>query len=229
MKKRKGVFVVLDGPDGSGKTTQVALLADRLKRMGKKVAIVDFPQYDKSFFGAMVGQYLKGEYGDVFKISPYLSSLLYALDRWSAAEQIRKLLKAGTIVLANRFTSSNIIHQAAKFTTEKERTEYNAWISQVEFKELHVPKPNRVVFLDVPPNISWGLIERRNRKNHPQGSKRDKHESSRSHLRKAYESARKYASRHPDWMVVSCARGKRLFSPEEIHERVYTSLRRVLG
>jgi dTMP kinase len=227
-QKRKGHFFVLDGPDGSGKTTQTELLARALRKQKKQVLIVDFPQYDSSFFGAMVGVYLKGGFGDVFKISPYLSSLLYALDRWSARVKIQKALNKGKIVLANRYTSSNIIHQGAKFKTKRDRDDFFQWLDIAEFTALDIPRPTRVLFLDVPTKISWNLIEHRNRITHPQGSKRDKHEASRSHLLKAYHTAKTYAQNNPGWSIVSCVKGSVLSSPLEVHSRVLRIIQRYL-
>lgn len=227
-KKRKGVFFVLDGPDGSGKTTQTESLASRLRKEKKRVLVVDFPQYHSSFFGAMVAAYLRGEFGDVFKISPYLSSLLYALDRWSAREKINKALASGVVVLANRYTSSNIIHQGAKFKTKQEREDYFSWLDIAEFSALGVPRPTKVIFLDVPPHISWRLIENRNRGTYATGSKRDKHEASKSHLKNAHTIAKQYAHQRKDWIVISCTKGKNLVSPEEVHHRVYAKIKRYL-
>ena len=224
----KGRFFVLDGPDGSGKTTQTELLAHALRKMGKKVLVVDFPQYDSSFFGVMVGAYLKGEFGDVFKISPYLSSLLYALDRWSARGKIQQALHDRKIILANRYTSSNIIHQGAKFRTKQERQDFFDWLDIAEFTALQIPRPTRVLFLDVPTRISWNLIEHRNRTTHPQGSKRDKHEASRSHLQKAYQTAKAYAHGNPGWSIVSCVQGSVLLPPQAVHSRIMKIIQRYL-
>lgn len=225
---KKGHFFVLDGPDGSGKTTQTELLARALRKKGKKVLVVDFPQYGTSFFGAMVGAYLKGEFGDVFKISPYLSSLLYALDRWSARAKMHDALVKGMIILANRYTSSNIIHQGAKFKTKREREDFFAWLDIAEFTALEIPRPTKVLFLDVPTRISWNLIEHRNRATHPQGSKRDKHEQSKSHLQKAYKTAKAYAQKNSHWSIVSCAQGDRLLTPEAVHARVLKIVQKYL-
>lgn len=227
-RKPRGHFFVLDGPDGSGKTTQTELLARALRKKKKKVLVVDFPQYDSSFFGAMVGAYLRGEFGDVFKISPYLSSLLYALDRWSARVKIQKALNDGKIVLANRYTSSNIIHQGAKFKTKRERDDFFAWLDIAEFTALQIPRPDKVIFLDVPPEVSWKLIENRKRGTYATGSKRDKHEASKAHLRKAYYVARGYASLRRDWVVVSCSVKGKLLTPEQVHDALYTKIKKFL-
>lgn len=227
-KSKKGRFFVLDGPDGSGKTTQTELLARRLRSIGKKVTVVDFPQYDKTFFGVMVGAYLKGEFGDVFQISPYLSSLLYALDRWNAKSKMEKALTRGDVILANRFTSSNIIHQGAKMKSKRDREEYFVWLDTLEFVELGIPRPDLVLFLDVPTKISWKLIEHRNRANHPMGGKRDKHEASRPHLEAAYKVARNFAHKKENWSIIACTKGKKLLTPQEVHEKVYAKVRSLL-
>lgn len=227
-KKKKGRFFVLDGPDGSGKTTQTELLARRLRSIGKKVTVVDFPQYDKTFFGVMVGAYLKGEFGDVFQISPYLSSLLYALDRWNAKSKMEKALSRGDVILANRFTSSNIIHQGAKMKSKRDREEYFVWLDTLEFVELGIPRPDQILFLDVPTKISWKLIAHRNRANHPMGGKRDKHEASRSHLEAAYKVARNFAHETENWSIIACTKGKTLLTPKEVHEKVYAKVRSLL-
>lgn len=228
MKKSKGKFFVLDGPDGSGKTTQTELLAKRLRKQGKKVLVVDFPQYHTSLFGRMVGEYLRGSYGNVFEISPYLSSLLYALDRWSARTSIVNALAKGAVVLANRFTSSNIIHQGAKIQNPILRKKYFSWVEHMEYDVLEIPRPTKVIFLDVPTRISWKLIELRNRKGYATGSKRDEHEKSKDHLSKAYHNARAYAQHHRDWVIVSCTKGERLLSPLEVHTALYRRLRGLL-
>src|SRR3989338_7021246 len=112
MKKR-GIFIALEGTDGSGKTTQFKLLVEALRSRGLKVATVDFPQYGQpsAFF---VEYYLNGRYGGASKVGPYRASLFYALDRFQAAASIKKLLSQGKIVLANRFTLSNAGHQGGK-------------------------------------------------------------------------------------------------------------------
>lgn len=228
MTKNKGTFFVLDGPDGSGKTTQTELLAKHLRKIGKKVLLVDFPQYQTSFFGGMVGEYLKGTYGNVFQISPYLSSTLYALDRWSAREKIAKALRSGMIVLANRFTSSNIIHQGAKIAHPSDRKKYFTWVERMEYAILGIPRPTKVIFLDVPTRISWKLIESRNRKGYATGSKRDEHEKSKDHLTKAYVNARTYAQHHKDWIIIACTKGERLLSPLEVHEKLFQAIQKIL-
>jgi dTMP kinase len=111
---RSGLFLVIEGTDGSGKGTQFNLLKERLESSGYDVAAFDFPQYEQpsSFF---VKEYLNGNYGTAEQVGPYTGSLFYALDRYQAAPQIQQALAEGKVVIANRYTGSNMAHQGTKF------------------------------------------------------------------------------------------------------------------
>jgi len=116
---KKGKLIVIDGTDGSGKATQVALLVKRLKKEGKTVKIVDFPEYYKNFFGAFIGHCLSEQYYKFLNVHPKIASVLYAADRWESSEELRNWLKKGHIVIANRYVSANQIHQAGKIKSVK--------------------------------------------------------------------------------------------------------------
>ncbi|MEK7211848.1 MAG: thymidylate kinase, partial [Patescibacteria group bacterium] len=122
----KGKLLVIDGTDGSGKHTQTVLLLKKLRAAGYKTATMDFPQYYKNFFGALVGKYLAGDFGDPTKISPYLSSVIFAADRFESAGKIRRWLAEGRIVILDRYVSANQIHQGAKIHDAKKRREFLA-------------------------------------------------------------------------------------------------------
>src|SRR5947209_1104297 len=107
---KKGKFIVIEGTDGSGKTTQLNLLVERLRKEKKKIETADFPQYD-NFSGAFVAKYLRGEYGTADEVGPYRGSIFYAVDRYDKSFEIRKWLEAGKIVLSNRYVSANMGHQ----------------------------------------------------------------------------------------------------------------------
>src|SRR5438309_125915 len=114
MEQTSGIFIVLEGADGSGKATQFRLLAERLRAVGYDVAVFDFPRHDRPS-SHFVRSYLNGEYGPAKEVSPYTASLFYALDRFEAAPAIRQALSEGKVVLSNRYVGSNMAHQGAKF------------------------------------------------------------------------------------------------------------------
>ena len=146
---KNGLFLVVEGTDGSGKGTQFKLLVDKLTAEGYDVATFDFPQYEQpsSYF---VREYLNGNYGTADEVGPYTGSLFYALDRYQAAPAIREALAAGKVVIANRFTGSNMAHQGTKFNHSEERRGYFIWLDNLEFQMLNIPRPDKSIVLRVP-------------------------------------------------------------------------------
>src|SRR3989338_131797 len=138
---KQGLFIVIEGTDGSGKATQAKLLAERLEREGHAIADFDFPQYFKSS-SDFVKAYLQGRYGSLGEVSPRKASLLYALDRFEAASDIRSEINLGKIALANRYVGSNMGHQGAKLATAEERLKFFMWVNELEYGILEIPKPD---------------------------------------------------------------------------------------
>lgn len=182
---RRGLFIVIEGSDGSGKATQVKMLVDRLRSEGYNVETLDFPQYDEpsSYF---VTEYLNGKYGGTNDVGPYTASLFYALDRYAAAPRIKQALAEGNIVIANRFTGSNMAHQGTKFETPEERRGYFMWLDAIEFKMLEIPRPDLSVVLRVPADISQKLVDQKSERSYTT-KKRDIHEDDLKHLERAVE------------------------------------------
>ncbi len=148
--KRVGKLIVIDGIDGSGKATQVALLKKRLQQEGVRVKTIDFPRYYNNFFGGLIGEYLSGKYGDFIAMDPRVASVLYAADRFESSKEIKKWLDEGYVVLADRYVSANQIHQAGKIDEPKVRKEFLAWLDTMEYEVFQIPRPDLVVYLDVP-------------------------------------------------------------------------------
>ncbi|MEK6820941.1 MAG: thymidylate kinase, partial [archaeon] len=121
MSRKKGKLIVLDGIDGSGKATQVKLLAEKFKRLGIPTKVIDFPRYYDNFFGKLIGEYLSGQYGDFIQTDPRVASVLYAADRFESCEQIKDWLGKGFVVIADRYASANQIHQGGKIGQPKRR------------------------------------------------------------------------------------------------------------
>jgi dTMP kinase len=158
---KRGKLIVIDGTDGSGKTTQVAILVERLKKEGKKIKVVDFPEYYKNFFGAFIGHCLSEQYYNFLNVHPKIASVLYAADRWESGEKIKNWLKAGYIVIANRYVSANQIHQGGKIKNTKKRTAFIKWLDEMEYKVFKIPRPDITLYLSLPIHIVLKLIKER--------------------------------------------------------------------
>ena len=225
---RKGVFIVLEGTDGSGKTEQFVRLLRRLRGEGFSVFAVDFPRYGNpaAFFAE---RYLRGEYGPWHTIDPRAASVFYALDRFDAAPRIRAALRAGKVVVANRYVASNMGHQGSKLRTPAERNAFLRWISDLEFGRFRIPKPDLNIILRVPPKIAFALIAEKARRAYLGGRKRDEHEADFLHLARAaavYQAVvRLFSAEHA---VIDCAPRGRLEGKEAIAERVWHAVRTAL-
>lgn len=223
----KGLFIVFDGNDGSGKATQARLLADYFARSGREHLKLDFPGYDRNFFGALIGECLAGQHGDFVHLDPKVASSLYALDRLESAPRIREALAAGAVVLADRFASSNQIHQGGKIAGEAERIEFLAWLDRMEHEVLGIPRPDLIVYLDVPVEISLKLLaEKRAAKNQTLADGvKDTVEEDRQYLERSHATAQWLASRQKNWRIVSCMKDGALRAPEDIHEEAAALIR----
>ncbi|USN53176.1 MAG: thymidylate kinase [Candidatus Nomurabacteria bacterium] len=226
-KKQSGKLIVLDGVDGSGKATQAGLLIQRLKKQGYQTALADFPRYDESFFGAMVGQFIQGKFGPTLKVNPYLASLLYALDRWQAKDQLNKWLAQGKVVVCNRYTSSSMMHQAAKFQTALEQKEYLHWLEEMEYHILGVLKPDLTVFLSVPHTIGRKLVRAKGHRNYLGGKAVDSLEKNKRHQQTSWEMAHRLSARF-SWKVITCTKNGVMQDREHIAEQVWKTVQEVL-
>lgn len=226
--RRRGRFLVIDGTDGSGKATQIQLLADRLHTNGCKVQLEDFPQYGNNAHTQLITQMLDGVFGPIQGLNPYLASVPYAFDRATATKRIQTALQRGTIVIANRFTSANLIHQAAKLDNPVHRLRFEKWVEEFEHGVLGSPKPDAVVFLDVPPEISQRLLEKREKSVGVERRKRDRSEKDIPHQAAAYKQAVRLATRRPDWHRIFCAKDGVLLTPQAVAERVWPIVRPLL-
>ncbi len=143
-------IVVIEGLDGAGKSTQIKLLTSYLEKEGVRYNYVHFPRTDAPFFGELIARFLRGDFGGVAEVDPYLVSLLYAGDRNDAADNIRSWLKQKQLVVLDRYTYSNIAYQCAKSDEPDERKKLREWILELEFSHFGIPLPDINIFLDVP-------------------------------------------------------------------------------
>lgn len=143
-------LIVIEGLDGAGKSTQTRLLRDNLLKNGEEVENIHFPRTESPFFGELIAKFLRGEYGNVNEVDPWLVAMLYACDRNDAAAGLREWLTTGKTVLLDRYTYSNIAYQCAKVKDERDRIPLREWILKLEFEHFGIPIPDINIFLDVP-------------------------------------------------------------------------------
>lgn len=227
---KKGRFIVIDGTDGSGKATQVGLLAKRLRTDGHKVKVVDFPDYYGNFFGKFIGHCLSEQYFNFVNVHPKIASVLYAADRFESKEKIDKWLKEGYVVLANRYVSANQIHQGGKIKNTKKRQAFIEWLDEMEYKVFKIPRPNMVFYLNLPMSFVKKLIKERNKKGERAylGKKKDIVEGNMDYLNNSIKSAVWLAKTQKNYNQINCAPKDLLRTREDIHEEVYKEVKKVL-
>jgi len=213
----KGKFIVLEGADGSGKSTQVVLLKEALERKGYKVKLLDFPRYEESLFGALVKRYLHGEFGSFEKVSPYFAVLPYMIDQALMGPQINAWLSQGFFVLSDRYFTSNFGHQVAKLPEGPKRDQFRQWLFDAGYGELGIVKQNLVLVCDVPPVVSGKLMKGRT-------DKVDLADKNKKHQRESYKEFINMTEHYPDWLRVACTRGENMLSPSQIHEQILIML-----
>lgn len=223
----KGTFIVIEGSDGSGKGTQFKIVSDRLKEQGYDVATYDFPQYDQesSYF---VREYLNGNYGSADELGAYTPSLFFALDRFQAAQQIKKDLAAGKVILSNRFIGANLAHQGQKIDGEQERTKYYDWLYDLEFNILGIPKPDVNIVLIVPADIAQQLVDQKEARSYTD-KKRDIHEADLNHLKRAVAAYEKLCVQFPgEFIRIDGTEQRELLSIDAVTEKLWTEIKRAL-
>lgn len=229
--KTKGKLIVIDGTDGSGKATQVALLTDRLKKEGHKIKIVDFPDYYNNFFGKFIGHCLSEQYYNWLNVHPKIASALYAADRWESSKEMRAWLEEGYVVIANRYVSANQIHQGGKIKSAKKRNDFIKWLDQMEYEVYGIPRPDITLYLSLPINIVLQLLKDRDSskmKREYLKKKKDVHESDINHLINSRKSALKLVKEIPNFIKIECAVKNKILSREQVSDLVYSEVKKVL-
>lgn len=151
------MLIVIEGLDGSGKSTQVKRLRQYLESSGKPLTYIHFPRYDAPVYGDLIGKFLRGGFGSIDAVHPQLVALLYAEDRRTAVPQMLEAVRDGGILLLDRYVYSNIAYQCAKIEDESEREELRKWIRDTEYGDFGLPVPDLNIFLDVP----IGFVEKK--------------------------------------------------------------------
>lgn len=214
--------IALDGTDASGKSTQTELLRKRLCDEGYAVKTVSYPDYDSPSSGPLK-MYLNGELGkDPNDTDPYAASVLFAVDRFASfrAKWRNFYETKDGVILLNRYTTSNAVHQLSKIDNDAEKDKFLDWLFDFEYRLLGLPAPDCVIYLEMPTDITLELLAKRCDET---GARRDIHENDRDHLFKSHAAAL-YACRKYGWKHIVCGEDGKPFSPQAIHEKVYAAI-----
>jgi dTMP kinase len=216
-----GRLIVFEGIDGSGKTTQVGLMIDRLEREKARFRRLNFPQY-KEPSSALIRMYLGGEFGDNPEaVNPYAASTFFAVDRFASyAKDWRQDYREDVMILTDRYTTSNAIHQGSKVPPDR-RQDFFKWLYDFEFGLMELPKPDIVLYMDIPAEAA---LERIGLRQQLTGAAADIHERDAGYLRACWKCGAEAADYY-GWRRIPCYDGPRALTPEEIHEEI----RSVLG
>ena len=220
----KGKLIVFEGTDGSGKATQTALLCEYLRENGVPYRKIDFPRYGKPS-AALIEDYLDGNLGKrPGDVNAYAASLFYACDRYASYKQDwGEFYRQGGLVIADRYTTSNAVHQASKLP-DGEREEFLHWLFHLEYQLLGLPEPNLVIYLDMPTEITERMMRQRERDT---GTDADIHELDEDYLKRCRSGASQVV-KACGWQVLNCAAGEKPRSIEEIHQEVVKLVQRYL-
>ncbi len=219
-KDLNGRLIVIDGTDGTGKTTQVDLLAKTLRESGYNHELFDFPQYGQPS-AAMLEKYLAGEFGD---LNAKAASILYAVDRFDASIKLKEKIKNDQIILTNRYVTSNAGHQGGKITDHNKRINFYKWLTDLEFNTFSIPKPDLTIILHLPVELSLELIK----KGHEaKGTKPDMHDQDIEHLKNAERVYMEIAELFPNTFLIECSENGQILTPMQIHAKVWELVRRI--
>lgn len=213
-----GKLIVIEGLDGSGKATQAQKLFDKLKDQGNQVIKVSFPDYNNNS-SALVKMYLNGEFGsDPNQVNPYAASSFYAVDRFASYTKSWKnfYLDGGTVI-ADRYTTSNAIHQCAKLPKEQWQDFIN-WLFHYEYELLGIPNPYRTIYLRVDPEVSQKLMTKRYQGDE---ERKDIHESDLEYLKRSREAA-DYCAKELGWTLIECVQNGDMRSIEDISADIFS-------
>ena len=220
----KGKLIVLEGIDGSGKSAQYRRLCARMEKQKIDYNHIVFPRYDKES-SALVRMYLSGQFGShPGDVNPYAASTFYAVDRFASyREDWGKIYENGGLILSDRYTTSNAVHQASKEPPEKQKA-FLKWLYELEYDHMGLPKPDLVLYLDVPTDFTETLLRSREAAT---GTHADIHEADTAYLSASRRMGR-IAADFYGWKVISCVAEGKMRSMEDIHEEIYRYVKALL-
>jgi len=210
-------LLVVEGIDGAGKSTQIRLLREYFSRRGFSCEYLHFPRTEEPFFGELITRFLRGEFGSLNEVDPWLVAMLYAGDRKDARDLINGWLKTGNMVLLDRYTYSNIAYQCAKLADPESQEELMNWILDLEFRHFGIPLPDLNIFLDVPFSFTENkLLSSRTGKdrNYLNGTM-DIHEGSLAFQKKVRDMYLRVAESDERLCIVNCSDDNGQMLPQE--------------
>ena len=212
-----GKLIVIEGTDGSGKSTQFRLLTQRLENENIAFQKIVFPQYSEPS-SALIRMYLGGEFGkSPSDVNAYAASAFYSVDRYASYRKVwGKWYEEGGLVVSDRYTTSNAVHQASKEPEDK-REDFLNWLYDFEYDKLGLPRPDLVIYLDVPTDFTEKMLRHRETETHTHA---DIHEQDMQYLATCRRMGRA-AAEHYGWTVIRCVRDGAMRSMEDIHEEIY--------
>ena len=212
-----GKLIVIEGTDGSGKSTQFKKLTERLTAEGQPFQKLVFPQYAEPS-SALIRMYLGGEFGTKpSDVNAYAASVFYAVDRYASYKKVwEDWYKNGGLIVSDRYTTSNAVHQTSKEPEDKQ-PEFLKWLYELEYDRMGLPRPDLVVYLDVPTDFTEKMMRHREAATNTHA---DIHEQDLEYLATCRRSG-KAAAQYYGWKVVQCVQGDVMRSIEDIHEEIY--------
>jgi dTMP kinase len=229
----RGILIVIDGSDGSGKATQTALLVERLRAEGVRTETIDFPRYEQNLVGKLIGECIAGERGDFLHSDPYVASVLYAADRFESKKQIEQWLTEGATVVLDRYVSANQIHQGGKIADENKRAEFLAWLDRLEYEVFALPRPDLTVYLHMPTELSVTLLKEKRSQTkkgaYLKNGAQDTVELDIAYLEHAQMAAAWLMKQNSGWHRIECAPEGVIRSRDDIGEDVYAIVERMLS
>lgn len=219
-----GKLIVIEGTDGSGKSTQFRLMSERLNRDGIDFKHIVFPRYDQES-SALIRMYLGGQFGDKpGDVNAYAASAFYAVDRFASYKMDwGQWYENGGVILSDRYTTSNAVHQTSKLQ-ESERQQYLHWLYEFEYEKLGLPSPDLTIYLDVPTDFTEKMMRKRE---HDTNTQADIHEKDTAYLATCRETGRA-AAEYYGWTVIHCVKDGAMRTIEDIHEEIYRHVKKCL-
>lgn len=223
----KGKIIVIEGTDGSGKNTQMKLLSKKFEERNINFKAISFPCYEKPS-SSLVKMYLDGDFGtDAMEVSPYIASTFFAADRYAAYKtDFGKFYNDGGIIISDRYVSSNMLHQASKIDNKKEKEKFLNWLFDLEYNIYKIPKPDKVIFLNMPIEYSSKLLK--NRDNRFDYKKEDIHEKNIEYMKKSYETACELAKMY-NWVEIKCISDGKIKDVNEISKEIENKIKGIIN